>query len=739
MSSISNTEPSVLAIIGSGPTCTYAVERLAASFSHHRDRLKPCTIYVFEKTGHFGAGEVHSPAQPHTSFLNRIAGQVCFAADESNVDAGPLLPPPLRPTLHLWCQRKYQETRDEKYNIGPNDWPHRALHGEALTDVFHRYIDLLRQLDNVKINLVQAEVIDIEKSGNRFRVISSGHREVVCDHLLLTTGHSSNCPSHSPRAKILADHGDAHPGLRFVNYAYPLEEKLKDISSSTTVAVQGLGLTAIDVFLHLTEGSGGQFVWNSDETCVYIPSGREPKLIGFSRSGLFTSARPHNEKEADIEKLEHKGTFFTNIAVDRLRAHRGIGEGRKLDFELQLWPIIRLEQAHLYYATLYGRVFGAYLAERITPHYVDFLEGRSWFASDSEKAIEFFESHIEKDVDALNSIVDAVLSGNYRQSGAIPDHIVGSAVAHFLKFFSGLDFDPDGDLRSASYASEFEQLRSPWRHSRALADHKYSWDSICRPISGLRSGPEYTKALIEFMEHDHRQARQNNLQNPFKALCDGVWRDLRQVLAYAIDDGGLTPDSHRLFLTQYMRIHNRLGNGASLGVMEKILALIKAGALDVSLGSNPEVLLSEGDAPGFILCSSDKSVRFESQVLINAKIHEFAALEDVRPLYRNMHRRGLIRIWENTSELGPSFRPGGIELNETFNPVDGNGVTLKNITLLGPPTEGKFFFQIGAARPAQNHHVINDVICWASSFMAHLIASPAENSEDIEGVHIAQL
>ncbi|WP_420707676.1 hypothetical protein, partial [Streptomyces sp. NRRL F-3273] len=64
------------------------------------------------------------------------------------------------------------------------------------------------------------------------------------------------------------------------------------------------------------------------------------------------------------------------------------------------------------------------------------------------------------------------------------------------------------------------------------------------------------------MDRDHLWAVHGNLNNPHKAAADGVWRDLRRVISYAVDDGGLTPASHRVFLARYVRIHNRLANGA---------------------------------------------------------------------------------------------------------------------------------------------------------------------------------
>ncbi|MFF4430182.1 hypothetical protein ACFYZ4_13550 [Streptomyces sp. NPDC001513] len=87
------------------------------------------------------------------------------------------------------------------------------------------------------------------------------------------------------------------------------------------------------------------------------------------------------------------------------------------------------------------------------------------------------------------------------------------------------------------------------------------------------------------MARDQLWARQGNVRNPYKAAADGVWRDLRQVLSYAVDHGGLTAASQRHFLQRYVRHHNRLANGAAPEIMARMAALIDCGLLDVGARS----------------------------------------------------------------------------------------------------------------------------------------------------------
>src|SRR6266540_1583757 len=105
-----------LAIVGAGPTATYVLERFAANALNHLC-FHDLTIHVFDPSGEFGAGAVHSPSQPRTSPLNRIAGQLTFAADETNQMTTAMLPEVLRPDFHLWCQAQLAATGDGRFDV----------------------------------------------------------------------------------------------------------------------------------------------------------------------------------------------------------------------------------------------------------------------------------------------------------------------------------------------------------------------------------------------------------------------------------------------------------------------------------------------------------------------------------------------------------------------------------------------------------------------------------------------
>ncbi|WKX73988.1 FAD/NAD(P)-binding protein [Streptomyces sp. XD-27] len=286
------------------------MERLAASIAAE-DGPMELGIHVFERTGQFGAGRVHSPLQAPTSFLNRVAGHVSFGADESVEDAGHLLPEELRPNLYTWARRKFDETGDPRFDIEPDSWPKRYLHGLALREQFDAYVDILRAHPGVTVSLHHHEVTDIEElaapgTDGPLRITSvpvdaapsadpaaAVHTDV--DQVLLLTGHSYNDPQRFPRTRQWAEAAERTAGAVFLPSAYPLEDRLTaDIAGpGTVVGCAGTMLTGVDAVLHLTEGRGGRFARTEDGALRYEPSGREPRsIVAFSESGLFAFARP---------------------------------------------------------------------------------------------------------------------------------------------------------------------------------------------------------------------------------------------------------------------------------------------------------------------------------------------------------------------------------------------------------------------------------------------------------------
>ncbi|KUL39705.1 FAD/NAD(P)-binding protein [Streptomyces regalis] len=663
-------------VVGGGPMCTYALAHLAAVLPEAPPAAR-VRLVVFERGGRAGAGEVHSDAQPQTGYLNRVAGQIAFAPDESSDPPRKLLPARLRPTFQEWCAERHARTQHPDFALRPHEVPRRYVHGLALRELFLRYVERLRGVPGVTVELRGTEVTDVTRTGaraedrDRFLLRSADGRELAADEILFVTGHSWNTPAPGSEEERLA----AHAG--YVPTPYPLADRLDEraVRPGRPVLVRGLGLTAIDVFLQLTEGRGGVFVADGDAAphgLRYVPTGREPSVIvAVSPSGVPVSGRPLNAKVGDPARLEHTGVFFTVDAVRALRSRVGVRlpDGRRpLDFDEHLFPLVCLEMAWVHHRTVRGDAAVRQLYDAVTPAYRDFLAGRGPWG--------------EEGADALVRALERPLGERDGNDGADED--------------SG----------------------------------RFAWRVLLDPLpagSARRGddGADWARRVDAYLRRDHRDALEGNLRNAVKAACDGVWRDLRAVFGAAVDFGGLTPDSHRRFVRNHLRHYNRLSNGAGLEPMRKVLALLDAGLLDLSVGPEPAVRPGSEDGAAFTVTGGCTGVIRSVDAVVEGRVHPFDPRRDVLPLYRSLLDAGLVRLWRNRGPAGTDdFVPGALDLTDRFHPVLPDGSTEPRLTFLGAPAEGLRVFQQSAARPFSNSSVLAVAADWAEEAAQRMAQVP---------------
>ncbi|SDW48038.1 FAD-NAD(P)-binding [Amycolatopsis xylanica] len=633
-----------LAIVGGGPRSTYALERLSATI----DRLggRRLAVHVYDDGGDFGAGQVHSASQPFTSYLNRAAHQVGFAADPSVTDAEPIRDD--RPTLYDWCRERFATTGDTTFDLEPADAPKRHQHGQALREMFDAYAGELRG-KGVSVVLHAEEVTDLVPADGRWEVVSASGSHHTADQVLLITGHSSNDYSDEDGpGEYLAF--ARRTGAVYMPSAYPLQEalSLEDPRPGSTVGCAGLGLTAIDQILYLTEGRGGQFLLD-DDRLRYQASGSEPAMIlAFSPSGVFPYTRPINRKDRP-----HQGRFLTKTAIDKIRKSSGTDAGDdrpRLDFDAHVMPLILLEMAYLHYRTLFGPVAGDLIVESVHEDYERFL------------TLPIEPGEVERLLPGVEAVV-----------ATLPKQLV-----------------PEPMLK------------------------RFDWRTILAPIdtSAGMTRSEFRLTYLDFLRRDLDWAVQGNVANSFKASVDGVWRDLRGVLSHAVDGGGLTADSHRRFLEYHRRCQNKVSGGAAPEVMAKILALAEHGVLDLSAGPRAKIAFSDRS---FVLHGPVTGLNAELDVLLDARVHAFDPARDIRPLYRNLIGRDVVRLWRNTTPGQADFVPGFLDLDERSRPV-GHG----SITVLGPAAAARGTYQFSALRPDNNDVVMREIVAWLHGFWAAL-------------------
>lgn len=708
-----------IAIVGGGPRATYALERLAAEAGRARAEL-PIHVHLYELSGEFGAGRIHSPNQSETNLLNRTCRQVSFAADETVVGAGLLRPRGQRPSLDEWCAQRFAQTTRAEFDVGPDGWPQRRVGGLALHEMFQRYLTELREAPHVEVRTHAEAVTGLTPDAQGQWAVQSEHgTHCVAHHVLLVTGHPTTERGAGDRYFPGVKN---HPWARHVPIAYPFERGLDAQNSGVdrVVGVSGMGLTAIDHILNLTEGRGGRFK-PVQGGLVYLPSGLEPRrLVAFSPSGMFPHARPENFKETGSQVLEHRGVFFTRTAVDRLRERARCGPRRGLSFEHDLMPVIQLEMAYVFYRTLFGHDAGLFLAERAMPRYERFLSEAE--PSDAAAATRALLVPVEEGVNEIarrlgRALAEGALALEQADTPVSCDW--AATLRHWLRIVFGeavglaawqaLEQRPDRTALAALLAE------SPHGLEPRPEGNRFDFERTYDPLQGIRfSSPQaYSRARLAHMRRDLRWAAHGNVCNPYKAATDGVWRDLRGVLNHAVDNHGLCVDSCAYFIQHYRRINNKLSNGPGAVVIQKLCALIACGKLDISAG--PGASAHFDAAAGRFRVSGDTGAVLWLDTLLEGHVPNFHAERNGGALYQSLLRQGHARLWRGERQDGTSYVPGYLDLSPRFHPLRAEtGAEIRQLTVLGPAATLCNFFQFSLLRPNRNHVIMREILGWLS-------------------------
>ena len=168
----------------------------------------------------------------------------------------------------------------------------------------------------------------------------------MVDQVVLTAGHLQEVSAAAP------------VGSRFTP-PYPVEPYIASTKPGDKVAIEGMGLVALDVITAFTIGLGGSYTSEPDGTLRYHPSGREPSLFAFSLSGYPLCAKSIGTADP---VGDYEPAICTVAAISALK--RGADGGkRQMDARTELLPLVFAEMELCYYAraarTLGGEEAGA--------------------------------------------------------------------------------------------------------------------------------------------------------------------------------------------------------------------------------------------------------------------------------------------------------------------------------------------------------------------------------------------
>src|SRR5271156_6520449 len=281
-------------------------------------------------------GGVYAAEQPDFLVLNNACGQLSlYAAPDGDALA------PYAVGLHPWAVVRGSRGVGYECRIGaggdpilPTDYLPRRLMGEYL-DWFYDTL-VANAPPNLEIVRHYAAAVDISPAlHGREEVLLDNGTTITVDHVVLTSGHPWN------------DEPGAGGGVHYLR-PYPVEYLDQSAAAGSSVAVAGMGLVGYDILTALTIGRGGTFEDRCDraDRLRYVPSGREPTITLYSRSGM-----PHCAKSA--RGVDPYGQYQPVVCTpEEFAALTNPGRSpvrRHVDFRAELLPLIFAEMQARYY------------------------------------------------------------------------------------------------------------------------------------------------------------------------------------------------------------------------------------------------------------------------------------------------------------------------------------------------------------------------------------------------------
>ncbi|MFJ8336333.1 FAD/NAD(P)-binding protein [Streptomyces sp. NPDC094437] len=596
-------------IVGMGPRGLSILRRLSELADQLRDG---CALDVHLVDPGDGGQGAHPVRQPAHLLTNTLAGQVTLFSE----GRGPSFTEWARSEGYREFAAAYYPTGSDAGDaVGEHAYLPRQLLGSYLSWVFDETVRSLPS--RVRVVHHRDRAVDIEtRPGAGFAVHLSKGFVLDGDYLFLATGHCERVPTQEDRAygEFVRENARRNPRLVHCPGPYPVE-RLQEIAPGSSVAVQGFGLTAHDVISELTVGRGGRFHVDGAEL-AYRPSGREPRILLFSRQCLPFAARGVNEKGLTGQ---HRARFFTKEAVRGLKEQAVRERGNpQLDFEEEVLPLLLKEMGYAHRN-----------AERAADGRLPLPAEEYLFAPEDRRAIEEI-------------------------------------------------LDP---LRGREFANQ----------------------------------DAFTAFFVDQVERDLEQAGRGNLTSPVKAATD-VIRDTRASLREAVEFAGLTPASHRTFHGRYVAVMNRISFGPPRHRNHQLLALLRAGVVDLAGGPGCRVDLDRAAARFAVRTDyPDGTQTRHADALVVARLDSFHPERDRSPLTANLLARGVVRPYANGS-----FKPGGIDIDERGRPVTVTGEPLRTAWAVGYPVEGPRFYTHALPRHGMPSQFITDADVSVRDMLAHI-------------------
>ncbi|MDQ1522071.1 MAG: hypothetical protein QOI55_3144 [Actinomycetota bacterium] len=324
--------PAVIAIVGAGPRGTGVLERLLANLAV-QPLSRPVVIHVIDPHPP-GPGRVWRREQSSLLWLNSTAEDVTLFPDHTVTCEGPIL---RGPSLFEWAHASGRDA-------DPLSFPTRHEGSDYLDFVFREVVSRVPDGVSIEVHADTAIALRTAEDGDaQLLFLASEQSPLRADAVVLTLGHLDARPSGD--AAFTADFARRH-GLAYLPPAYGGDVDLSAFEAEMDVVVRGFGLAFVDLLVLLTEGRGGRFDARPDDTLVYHPSGREPRLHVGSRRGVPYRCKPTYRLRGP--RLQLPRFFAADAVAELLERHD------RVDFLHDVWPRLAKEIAWAYYQELFA-------------------------------------------------------------------------------------------------------------------------------------------------------------------------------------------------------------------------------------------------------------------------------------------------------------------------------------------------------------------------------------------------
>jgi uncharacterized NAD(P)/FAD-binding protein YdhS len=225
---------------------------------------------------------------------------------------------------------------------------------------------------------------------------------------------------------------------------------------------------------------------------------------------------------------------------------------------------------------------------------------------------------------------------------------------------------------------------------------------VCSPLGRVVDSDEYQTKFTQLLLEDIRHSA-DEFEQPIKSSIE-MFRVLREQIRRAVDFDGLTDESQVDFRNNILPFIYRSVVGPPVQKLEELVALIKQGIVQHTVGPDPLVEFNNQQNKWVIQSTVfEQPVSFEVDYVISGHVQGDLVSKPHSELLQNLMDRE--RITPYKLRDGAS---AGIEINDRFHPINQTQGIESRIYALGLITDGKRNFNLYIPSPKSRSQAFRD-------------------------------